>query len=113
MFEASAEYYVDEYRDRVEQGELESGDLFDLDFSPDDLHKADISGGPPYAVRAPDPSVDGLDVWEVHQTSFVNYLRTVLAYAGLGGLSRVKRHGHPVHPVPGEALALAADLEPF
>jgi hypothetical protein len=113
MFELSADYAVDTYEDMVEQGEHRPGDQFRLDFAPDDLHKADISGGPPYAVHAPNPAADGIVLWEIHQTTFVNYLRTVIGHAGMGGLSPVKRHGHPVLPVPPEVLELAAGLEPF
>ena len=82
-------------------------------FAPDDLHKADISGGPPYAVRAPDASVDGLVVWEVHQTTFVNYLRTVMRTAGMGGMGAAKHHAHAPLPIPDEVIELAAELEPF
>jgi hypothetical protein len=113
MFEMSADYAVETYEDMVEQGIHQPGEPFAVDFAPDDLHKADISGGAPYAVHAPNPSADGIVLWEIHQTTFVNYLRTVMRYAGLGGLSPVKRHGHEVRPVPTEALALAADLEAF
>lgn len=113
MFELSADYAVDTYEDMVEQGVHRPGDPFAVDFAPDDLHKADISGGAPYAVNAPDPAADGIVVWEIHQTTFVNYLRIVIGHAGMGGLSPVRRHGHPVLPVPAEALELATDLEPF
>jgi hypothetical protein len=47
MFEASADYYVDTYADRVEEGDLDRTEPFDVDFAPDDLHKADISGARP------------------------------------------------------------------
>ena len=67
---------------------------------------------PPDDVHVPNPCVDGIVVWEIHQTTFVNYLRTVIGHAGMGGLSPVKRHGHPVLPVPPAVLELAAELEP-
>jgi hypothetical protein len=113
MFEASVDYYLDTRSDMIEQGVLGPDEPFELDFAPDDLHKADISGGPPYAVRAPDASVDGLVVWEVHQTTFVNYLRTLMHSAGMGGMGVVKHHGHEPIPVPNEVLELAQQLEPF
>ena len=113
MVEFDADYVIDTYEDMIEQGAHSPGEPFALDFAPDDLHKADISGGPPYAIEVPNARVDGLVVWEIHQTTFVNYLRTVMQFAGLGGLSPTKRHGHQVLPVPSEVLELAAQLEPF
>jgi hypothetical protein len=41
----------------------------------------------------------------------VNYLRTVMRFGGMGGLTPVKRHDHDVLPVPADVLALAAELE--
>jgi len=97
----------------VEEGDLDRTEPFDVDFAPDDLHTADISGGPPYAIQAPNPGVDGIVLCEIHQTTFVNYLRTVMRFGGMGGLSPVKRHEHEVLPVPADVLTLAAELEDF
>lgn len=58
---------------------------FRIDFAPDALHKANISGGAPYALAVPNASVDGLVLWEPHQTTFVNYLRLTFRWAGLPG----------------------------
>jgi len=113
MFEASADYYVDTYRDMIEQRVLTPGEPFELDFAPDDLHKADISGGPPYAIRVPNAGVDGIVVWEVHQTTFVNYLRTAMRFGGLAGLSPAERHGYAALPVPADVRAVVTRLEPF
>jgi hypothetical protein len=113
MVEFDADYAIATYDDMVEQGALAAGEPFAMDFAPDDLHKADISGGPPYAIEVPNARVDGLVVWEIHQTTFVNYLRTAMQFAGLGGLSPIKRHGHQVLPVPIEVLELASQLESF
>jgi hypothetical protein len=113
MFDASVDYCLDTYEDMLEQGILKPGDPFALDFAPDDLHKADISGGPPYAVRVPDASVDAFVVWEPRQTTFVNYLRDVMRYAGMGGMGPVKHHGHDPLPTPPEIERIAAELEPF
>jgi hypothetical protein len=97
----------------VSQGVHRPGEPFLVDFSPDDLHKADISGGPPHAIAAANASVDGLVLWEIHQTTFMNYLRIVIGHAGMGGLSRVKRHGHEPLPVPDDVAELVGTLEPF
>ena len=113
MVDFDADYIIETFRDQVEQGVHRLGEPFALDFSPDDLHKAEISGGPPYAIEAPNPAVDGIVLWEIHQTTFVNYLRTVTQHAGLGGLSLTKRHGHDPLPVPSEVLELVSQLEPF
>ncbi|HEX4705172.1 MAG TPA: hypothetical protein VH352_23795 [Pseudonocardiaceae bacterium] len=58
---------------------------FTIDLAPDALHKADVSGGPPYAMALPDNGVDALFLWEPHQTTFVNYLRVSFRFAGLPG----------------------------
>jgi hypothetical protein len=57
--------------------------------------------------------VDGIVLWEIHQTTVVNYLRIAIAHAGMGGFSAVKRHGHDPLPVPPEVSDLVATLEPF
>ncbi len=49
---------------------------FTIDLGPDWLHKANVSGGPPYGMEVPNFGVDGLLLWEPHQTIFVNYLRS-------------------------------------
>lgn len=113
MVEFDASYIVDTYEDQVDQGYLRRGDPFQVDFAPDDLHKADISGGPPYAIEAPNPRADGIVLWEIHQTTFVNYLRVVMTHAGMGGFSPIKRHGHDPLPVPAGVRELAATLEAF
>ena len=61
---------------------------FTIDIAPDYLHKANISGGPPYALAVPNAAADGLLLWEAHETTFVNYLRTAFRWAGLPGWDR-------------------------
>lgn len=61
---------------------------FTIDIAPDRLHKADISGGPPYGVTIPNDGIDGLVLFEEHQTTFSNYLRIAFRWAGMPGLSR-------------------------
>jgi hypothetical protein len=113
MFETSVDYWIDSHEDMREQGAITDAEPYELDFSPDDLHKADISGGAPYAVRVPDASADALVVWEPHETTFVNYLRIVLRFAGMGGMGEVRHHGHDLFPTPPEVERLAAELERF
>jgi hypothetical protein len=96
------------HRDWTEMGWYERWGLTTvrLDLSPDRLHKADVSGGSPYGVELPDPSVD--PVWqndELHpDATFVGYLRSALLRSG----------GFPAWSGPPEAQrALAARLRPF
>ena len=113
MFDASVDLSLDTRDDMIEQGVLTADEPFDLDFAPDDLHKADISGGMPYAVRVPDAGVDGLVIWEVHQTTLVNYLRVVMRSAGMGGMGTARHHGHEPLAAPVEVLDLARRFDRF
>ena len=67
--------------------EWDTGARFSIDFSPDHLHKANISGGAPHALELPNEAADGLVLWERHNTTFVNYLR--IAFTN-GRLPRVE-----------------------
>jgi hypothetical protein len=58
---------------------------FRIDIAPDYLHKANISGGPAYALAVPDAGVDGSLLGEPHDTTFVDYLRIAFRWAGLPG----------------------------
>ncbi|HVD48380.1 MAG TPA: hypothetical protein VNG70_13960 [Candidatus Limnocylindria bacterium] len=66
---------------------------FRVDIAPDYLHKANISGGDPYALAVPNAGADGLVLWEPHQTMFVNYLRCSFRWAGLPGWDPASGHG--------------------
>ena len=68
---------------------------FTLDLAPDALHKADISGGPPYGMAVPNAGIDGQFLNERHQTTFVNYLRIAFEWSGFPGWN-------PGGPVLGE-----------
>jgi hypothetical protein len=54
-----------------------------IEFAPDALHKANISGGAPYSIEVPNPAADAPVEDEPHGVSFVAYLR--LAILGWGG----------------------------
>lgn len=75
--------------------------------APDDLHKDNVSGGDPYGVELPNPSVDFIFQNERHGLFFVPYLRlAILKWGGFPGLD-----GEPVRFDPlGE---LTKGLEPF
>jgi hypothetical protein len=53
--------------------------------SPDDLHKAETSGGDPYTMRLPDAAADGPLLYEGHNTTMVAYLRLSFAWGGFPG----------------------------
>jgi hypothetical protein len=58
-----------------------------LHISPDDYHKEEVMGGPPYQILIPNPGVDALLENEKHQTSFVNYLRLSFKSGGFPGIT--------------------------
>jgi hypothetical protein len=70
---------------RAEKFGFEETGPFAIPFSPDDLHKAGVSGGAPYSLRADRPSVDGLVLNERHGFSFVAYLRHAFEWGGFPG----------------------------
>jgi hypothetical protein len=72
--------------EEMETAEQEAGELL-LPLSPDDYHKANMSGGPPYSLKIPDAGADArFSDW--HQTSFVNYLRIAFQWGGFPGWER-------------------------
>jgi hypothetical protein len=74
--------------------------------APDDLHKADTSGGDPYEMAIPDLRADGELVNERHELFFVDYLRLAFQYGGFPGYE-----GRSV--VPAELQQLASGLIEF
>jgi len=60
-----------------------------LPIAPDEYFKYLISGGGPYAIPLQGMVADGLLRYEWHRTTFVNYLRVSLRWAGLPGLERM------------------------
>jgi hypothetical protein len=69
---------------RREDGEYETGP-FRLEFAPDHIHKANVSGGPPYEVDAFEPSVDALVLNERNGHTFVAHVRHALEWGGFPG----------------------------
>jgi hypothetical protein len=59
---------------------------FRIDLAPDYLHKANISGGMPYAILVPFPGADPVFTDERHALPFVDYLRLAFKWAGFPGL---------------------------
>lgn len=88
--EALTGYFEDEYDGWQEMAEEDpDADPFVLPLAPDNLHKANVSGGDPYGILLPDGGVDGTWVGEKNQP-FVAYLNDVFAHGGFPDDS-----GHP------------------
>ena len=88
----AAAYAVDEWMDDSyqEYSGLPPGQ-FRLDLAPDDLHKANISGGDPYGMILPSNSPDPLFSAGSQSLPFVDYLRHCFSWAGFPGL---ESHAH-------------------
>lgn len=56
-----------------------------ITIAPDDLHKADTSGGDPYEMAVPDLRADGELLNERHGLLFVDYLRLCFRFGGFPG----------------------------
>ncbi len=64
-----------------------------IDFSPDHLHKANVSGGPPYQLSAHAPAIDALVLNERHGLSFVSMVRLALCWRGFPGFEQIRDEG--------------------
>jgi len=62
-----------------------------ITIAPDDLHKANTSGGDPYTVAVPDQRADGVLLDERHHLLFVDYLRLCFRYGGFPGYEGIDR----------------------
>ena len=71
------------WREWAAQDPAEAG-LFVLPLAPDRLHKANVSGGPPYGILLPDGCADGLFAAETTMP-FVSYLNHVFSRGGFPG----------------------------
>ena len=91
-----------EYDEDDDDGETPSA----ITIAPDDLHKADTSGGDPYEMAIPDPRADGELLNERHNLFFVDYLRLCFSFGGFPGYDGVDR-------VPDEIATLSAGLVEF
>ena len=78
-----------------------------IDIAPDDLHKANTSGGDPYQIAVPDLSADGRLLGERHDLFFVKYLRLVFRYGGFPGYDGIDT------AVPAELAKLSEGLVAF
>lgn len=102
-------YLLLEWEERRSDVDPELDDPWSLDLAPDYLHKANISGGPPYGIELPHLGVDAIFMNEQHGLPFVNYLRLAFRW---GGFPRLERHAHDVD-VRGFVAEMTKDMEPF
>jgi hypothetical protein len=93
---------------RSKEGEEDEEDeeSLALTLAPDDLHKANISGGDPYEMAIPDLRADGELLNERHQLFFVEYLRLCFRFGGFPGYDGAAE-------VPQEISALTDGLLEF
>jgi hypothetical protein len=76
---------------RNEQG-ADSAGRFRIAIAPDDLHKANLSGGAPYELAADRLAVDAVLLNERRCVTFVAYLRHSFAWGGFPGFELIDDH---------------------
>jgi len=86
--------------------ELDEDERGFISIAPDDLHKADTSGGDPYEIAVPDLRADGELLNERHGLLFVDYLRLCFRFGGFPGFDGADAR-------PAAIDRLTADLVPF
>ena len=64
-----------------------------IDFSPDHLHKANVSGGPPYQMSAHPPAIDTLVLNERRGLSFGRMIRLALCWKGFPSFEQIPNEG--------------------
>lgn len=83
--------YFDEWEEAAEYAGEECSPT-ELSLAPDDLHKANISGGDPYGMKIPDPAADAIFT-DRNRLLFVDYLRLAFQWGGFPGWA-----GHSKRP---------------
>jgi hypothetical protein len=99
------QYLHDEWLAAIEEYGVEDAGPFTVDFAPDYIHKANISGGAPYAVQAVAPAVDALVLNERGCVSFMRHIREAFWWAGFPGFA------YQGEPVVGFVARLRVGLE--
>ena len=69
----------------VDDADDEEGGPSAITIAPDDLHKANTSGGAPYEMAIPDLRADGELLNERHHLFFIDYLRLAFRFGGFPG----------------------------
>ncbi len=102
-------HVFDEWKNLRDGIDPELAGGFNLDLAPDYLHKANISGGPPYGLELPFHGADPTFENEAHCLPFVEYLRLCFRW---GGFPRLERHSERAD-VREFVSEIAHGLEPF
>jgi hypothetical protein len=84
-------------------------DCWLVPIAPDEWFKYNISGCGAYEIATPNPAVDARLLTERHRTTFVNYLRICLRWAGFPALELVAQTRSEV----ADMATLTRDLLPF
>jgi hypothetical protein len=80
-------YSVEEWQEDLVENLPEVVGPLEISIAPDRLHKSNISGGPPYAIRLPDASADPRIRWLEEEPHLVPYLRRAVQGGALAGVS--------------------------
>ena len=79
-------YSAEEALDMVSAMDGDDDDPMRIEFAPDALHKANISGGGPYFIQVPQSLADARVEDAPHNVTFVEYLRfAILEWGGFPG----------------------------
>ncbi|HEY8714664.1 MAG TPA: hypothetical protein VIM00_04745 [Candidatus Acidoferrum sp.] len=100
-------YGAEDALQQFDDFEPDEGGGMQLILAPDDLHKANVSGGDPYSISVPAPVADTIVESEPNSLYFVEYLRLVFAWGGFPGW----KNGDAM--LPQEIEILRKDLLPI
>lgn len=76
-------YYLSDYAYYKASPGNRGGQSFEIPLAPDFYHKYNTSGDGPYCMTVPNAHIDGLFLYEWHNTTFVDYLRVCFLSGGL------------------------------
>jgi hypothetical protein len=83
------DYLHRQWNASVDECGVEQTGPFLIDFAPDHIHKANVSGGPPLQVAGNYPSVESLVFNETHCVGFMAYVRLAMHWGGLPGFEDI------------------------
>jgi hypothetical protein len=118
VVDAPIEFVLAERVDwEMERGTEWDRGSFTIDLAPDWLHKANVSGGGPYAMEVPNRGIDGPLLEEPHSTTFVDYLRIAFRWGGFPGWDPSpgtrESWARPPSPPPDVISELSALMQPL
>lgn len=92
VIDVPEDFIQQEYKDwqwRCDEDGSQQAGPFRIPIAPDDIHKANVSGGGPYEVPTELPAVDALVLNERHCVSLVSYLRMAFDWGGFPGFELI------------------------